>query len=41
MARGGGKKAAAPLDLGKVRSQIDAIDEKIHGLINDRARLAQ
>jgi chorismate mutase / prephenate dehydratase len=31
----------APLDLGKVRSQIDAIDEKIHALINDRARLAQ
>ena len=29
------------LDLGKVRSQIDAIDEKIHALINDRARLAQ
>jgi chorismate mutase/prephenate dehydratase len=44
MARG--KKApakapAAPLDLEKVRSQIDAIDEKIHALINDRARLAQ
>lgn len=31
----------APLDLNKVRSQIDAIDEKIHTLINDRARLAQ
>jgi chorismate mutase/prephenate dehydratase len=29
------------LDLNKVRSQIDAIDEKIHALINDRARLAQ
>jgi chorismate mutase / prephenate dehydratase len=29
------------LDLEKVRGQIDAIDEKIHGLINDRARLAQ
>jgi chorismate mutase / prephenate dehydratase len=44
MARGGKKpaeKAAAPLDLEKVRGQIDAIDEKIHGLINDRARLAQ
>ncbi|MFZ8483267.1 chorismate mutase, partial [Staphylococcus aureus] len=25
----------------KVRGQIDAIDEKIHALINDRARLAQ
>src|SRR6266702_2411856 len=33
--------AAAPLDLEKVRSQIDTIDEKIHALINDRARLAQ
>jgi chorismate mutase/prephenate dehydratase len=32
---------ATTLDLGKVRSQIDAIDEKIHALINDRARLAQ
>jgi chorismate mutase/prephenate dehydratase len=31
----------AALDLEKVRSQIDSIDEKIHGLINDRARLAQ
>ena len=30
-----------PLDLEKVRSQIDTIDEKIHALINDRARLAQ
>jgi chorismate mutase/prephenate dehydratase len=33
--------AAAPLDLEKVRGQIDTIDEKIHALINDRARLAQ
>jgi chorismate mutase/prephenate dehydratase len=32
---------AAPLDLEKVRGQIDIIDEKIHALINDRARLAQ
>jgi chorismate mutase / prephenate dehydratase len=45
MARG--RKAAAkstaspPVDLEKVRRQIDAIDEKIHALINDRARLAQ
>jgi chorismate mutase / prephenate dehydratase len=45
MARG--KKAAkktpasAPLNLDKVRGQIDDIDEKIHVLINDRARLAQ
>src|SRR6201996_7168018 len=41
MARRGKKSAAPPLDLEKVRGRIDAIDEKIHGLINDRARLAQ
>jgi chorismate mutase/prephenate dehydratase len=46
MARDGDKRqrdagSSAKLDLGKVRSQIDAIDEKIHALINDRARLAQ
>ncbi len=37
------QKTVAPpaLDLEKVRGQIDSIDEKIHGLINDRARLAQ
>ena len=29
------------LNLEKVRGQIDSIDEKIQGLINDRARLAQ
>src|ERR1700674_3005959 len=34
-------KAPPALDLEKVRGQIDTIDEKIHGLINDRARLAQ
>ena len=34
--------AAAPaLNLEEVRGKIDSIDEKIHGLINDRARLAQ
>jgi len=33
--------ASAPLDLEKVRGQIDSIDEKIQSLINDRARLAQ
>src|ERR1700729_4351755 len=35
--------AGAPptLNLEKVRGQIDSIDEKIHSLINDRARLAQ
>lgn len=35
------KPAGVPLDLEKVRAQIDGIDEKIHALINDRARLAQ
>src|ERR1700751_1871864 len=30
-----------PLNLEEVRGKIDTIDEKIHGLINDRARLAQ
>jgi chorismate mutase / prephenate dehydratase len=34
-------QAGAPLSLDKVRAQIDSIDEKIHELINDRARLAQ
>src|SRR3984957_16347478 len=41
---GADRKALAQppaLDLEKVRGQIDAIDEKIHGLINDRARLEQ
>ncbi len=41
---GADRKPPAPpaaLDLEKVRGQIDSIDEKIHGLINDRARLAQ
>jgi len=38
---GKGPAAAPPLDLEKVRGQIDTIDEKIHALINDRARLAQ
>lgn len=33
--------APATLNLEEVRGKIDAIDEKIHGLINDRARLAQ
>ena len=33
--------AATPLKLDEVRARIDSIDEKIHGLINDRARLAQ
>jgi chorismate mutase / prephenate dehydratase len=41
---GADRKAPTPpavLDLEKVRGQIDSIDEKIHALINDRARLAQ
>src|SRR5215471_15652774 len=33
--------ARKPIDLEQVRGQIDGIDEKIHALINDRARLAQ
>jgi chorismate mutase / prephenate dehydratase len=33
--------APPTLNLEEVRGKIDAIDEKIHGLINDRARLAQ
>jgi chorismate mutase/prephenate dehydratase len=32
---------ALPLKLDEVRARIDSIDEKIHDLINDRARLAQ
>src|SRR3569833_970964 len=36
------KTAAAPsLNLDEVRTRIDSIDEKIHELISDRARLAQ
>lgn len=38
---GASKAPAAPMDLDRVRNQIDSIDEKIHALINDRARLAQ
>ncbi len=33
--------SVAPLNLEHVRSRIDAVDEKIHGLINERAKLAQ
>ena len=36
-----GAGAPPTLNLEEVRGKIDAIDEKIHGLINDRARLAQ
>jgi chorismate mutase/prephenate dehydratase len=37
----GARAVVAPLNLEEVRGHIDAIDEKIHQLINDRARLAQ
>ena len=30
-----------PADLARVRARIDAVDEKIHSLINERAKLAQ
>ena len=30
-----------PVDLGDVRRRIDSVDEQIHTLLNDRARLAQ
>src|SRR2546421_8559321 len=33
--------APQPLDLEQMRARIDAVDEQIHGLINERARLAQ
>ncbi|MEP7246933.1 MAG: prephenate dehydratase [Gammaproteobacteria bacterium] len=32
---------APPLDLARVREHIDAVDEKIHSMINERAKLAQ
>ncbi len=32
--------AKAP-DLGKLRGEIDAVDERLHGLLNERARLAR
>jgi chorismate mutase/prephenate dehydratase len=32
---------AAAMDLGEVRARIDAVDEKIHTLINERASLAR
>ncbi len=35
------KKTAPPVDLEALRGRIDAIDEQIQGLINDRARCAQ
>ncbi|HSY08954.1 MAG TPA: prephenate dehydratase [Steroidobacteraceae bacterium] len=30
-----------PVDLARVRARIDAVDEQIHALINERAKLAQ
>jgi chorismate mutase/prephenate dehydratase len=43
VARAAAKPAARAerVDRGEVRRRIDAVDEKIHTLINDRARLAQ
>ena len=38
---GAASATAAPVDLEQARVRIDAIDEKIHQLINERARLAQ
>jgi chorismate mutase / prephenate dehydratase len=32
---------SAPLDLSKVRERIDAVDEQLHSLLNERAKLAQ
>jgi len=38
----GPRRVVAPVaDLAQVRSRIDAVDEKIHALINERAKLAQ
>src|SRR6204780_964450 len=36
-----GATPAGTADLGGIRERIDGIDEQIHALINDRARLAQ
>ncbi len=33
--------APAPVDLGQVRQRIDAVDEKIQSMLNERAELAQ
>ena len=33
--------APAPVDLGQVRQRIDAVDEKIQSMLNERAKLAQ
>lgn len=44
MAAGGGQGndgPAAPLDLGAIRAEIDSLDERLHELLNARARLAQ
>jgi chorismate mutase/prephenate dehydratase len=41
MARAERAQRPDPVDLADVRRRIDAVDEKIHALINDRARLAQ
>jgi len=33
--------AAAPVDLAQVRARIDSVDEQIHALLSERAKLAQ
>ncbi len=33
--------APAPVDLGEVRARIDSVDEKIQGLLNERAHFTQ
>ena len=37
----GGDEKTGDLDLGEIRERINAIDERIQGLINDRAKIAQ
>jgi chorismate mutase/prephenate dehydratase len=36
-----GAAPPAPVELGQVRQRIDAVDEKIHSMLNERAKLAQ
>src|ERR1700730_1890883 len=35
------RATAAPPELGTLRADIDAVDEQLHALLNERARLAQ
>jgi len=39
--RDNGAAPPVPVDLNQVRQHIDSVDEKIHGLLNERAKLAQ